>query len=179
MDMGAMMRAMQQEMERMHGGEPPRPLVSRLLDADRLTEAQRRELRVDAERRREEGLHRIERANQALATARRARDAAAVDRAVAALKEGTVLWETGTAVLRALDSKAPRDGGVQWFRGQLRTLPRIDPDQIAGGLSWRHAVLMGSLAAIVVAGLILYACKIRRSIELLRRAGGGTMGTPP
>lgn len=180
MDMGAMMRVMQQEMERMHGGAPLRPLVSRLLDGDRLTDAQRRELRADAERRRDEGLRRIDAANRDRATAIRGgvNDDAAIDRAMTGLKEGSVLWETGTVVLRALDSKSPREAGVQWFRGQMRTLPRIDSDQVTGGLSWRHATLMASLAAVVVAGLILYTYRIRRSIALLRRVGGGAPDTP-
>ena len=169
-----MMRTMQKEMEGMHGGEAPRPLVSRLIDADRLSDAQRRELHADAVRRRDEGLRRLDLATRELGKARQQSDDVAVARAVAAVKEATIMWETGTTVLNALDSKAPREAGVQWFREQMRTLPRIEPDQLTAGLSWRHAVLMASLAAVVVAGLVLYAYKVRRSVELLRRAGGGT-----
>lgn len=156
----------------MHGVEPPRPLVSRLLDADRLTDAQRAQLRADAEQRRAEGLKRVDEAARALAKARQASDDAAIDRAVTGLKEGAVLWETGTTVRRALDSNAPRDAAVRWFAEQLRTLPRIEPERPTSWLSWRHATLMVGLALVVVAGLILYAYKVRRSIQLLRRVGG-------
>ena len=166
-----MMGAMPQEMDRMHAGEPQPPLVSRLLDGDRLTEAQRRALRTDAEMRRDEGLRQIERATQDLAQARQAGDDAVVARAVTGLKEGAVRWETGTTVLRALESKTPREAGVQWFRAQMRTRPRVETETAAATFSWPHVGAMIGLAATVAVGLLLYAYKVRRSIDLLRRLG--------
>ena len=164
MDMPAMMR----EMGRMMGGVPKKPLVARLLDAERMTEVERNALRGDAERRIQEGLALLERGTRQLADARRTGDDAALARAVQRLEEGAAHWETGRAVLQALSSPAPRGAGVRWFKSQMNLELPSTPLTI-GGLSWRHATVMASLAFIVVAGAALYGYKVRRSLALLAR----------
>ena len=164
MDMPGMMR----EMGRMMGGVPKKPLMARVLDADQMTEAERNALRGDAERRIQEGLALLERGTRQLADARRIGDDAALARAVQTLEEGAAHWETGRAVLQALSSSAPRGAGVRWFKSQMN-LDRPSTPFTIGGLSWRHATVMASLALIVVAGAALYGYKVRRSLALLAR----------
>jgi hypothetical protein len=173
--MMAEMSRMMAEMGRMMGGPPRKPLMPRLLDIERLGEAERNALRVDADARAQRGLEQLERGSRALAAARGARDDAAMSRAVATLREGLELWETGTAVQRALALPAPaaRATALRWFTSQMNLDLQQAVARGPGGFSPTHLALVAVLVLAVTGGVLLYAYRVRRSLALLARLTRG------
>lgn len=169
--MGQMMRGM----EGMMSGPVPRPLMSTLLDAERLGEAERVALGKAADQRVHRGLELLDRATRELATARRARDDAAISRAIKLLEEGAELWETGTAVQRALSSPpaTARATGLRWFRSRMNLEMPDDVSAWPWGWSPVHLGIMAILAVTAGGGMVLYLYKIRRSLALLARLTRG------
>lgn len=172
------MQRMMREMEGMMGGLPRRPLISRLLDTERLSEAERNSLRGDAERRVRAGRARLEEGTRDLAAARGRGDEPALDRALRTIAEGVTLWETGRAVEDALSSPGtnPKDSALSWFKAQMNLgAPPPRPTALPWGLSWFHAAVMVTLAIFAVGGVAAYLYKVRRAISLLgqvtRRSG--------
>jgi hypothetical protein len=86
---GVGMEQMMKEMERMMGFPPRKPIMSRLLDVDRLSERERSALRSDAGGQAQEGLTLLQNGVRELEKARRAKNDAAIARAVQRLQEGT------------------------------------------------------------------------------------------
>lgn len=166
---------MMREMERMMGGPAKKPLMPRLLDAERISEAERVALRRDADQRVEQGLELLERGTRELTTARRARDAPATTRAIETLREGTELWETGTAVQRALSSppSAATATAQRWFSSEMNIEIPAAVRTWPWGLTPVHLGVMIILAVTAGGGLILYFYKIQRSLKLLARVTRG------
>ncbi len=166
---------MMREMERMMGEPVKKPLMSRLLDAERLSEGERAALGKDAEQRVQQGLELLERGTRELSAARRANDGAAIAQAVSALKEGSELWETGAAVQRAL-SLPPATASataLRWFRSQMNVEVPEAVTAWPWGLSPVHLAIMGILALTAGGGMVLYLYKVRRSLALLVRLTRG------
>ncbi len=171
---------MMQEMERtMRSASPPKKaLVPRLLDAERLSESERNALRGAAERKALEGLRLLEQAVRDFAQARRRGDEAALERAVEKLQEGATLWETGSAVQRALSTSGgrPRETALAWFKAQMN-IEGAPPS--AGGFPWGltpfHVAMMAMLGLFAAGMFAVYLYKVRRSLALLSRltARGG------
>ena len=156
----------------MMGAPPRKPIVSRLLDVERLSETERNALREDAARQMADGMKLLQAAGQALEEARRTSDPAAAERAIARLREGASLWERGRAVQQALTAPAPaaRDAGVKWFKAEMNIDARPPlPTGLPWGLSWMHLAVMGALALFSVGGLALYAYRVKHAMSLLAR----------
>lgn len=163
-------------MEGMLGAPAKKPLVSRLLDAERWSESERNSLKGDAARQMEGGLNLLQEAERELGQARKTGDQSAVERAVAKLREGAVLWETGYAVQRALTLPAPaaREAGVKWFKAQMNLDAQPPaPTGLPWGVSWMHLAVMGALAAVAAGSIALYLFRIRRALSLLGRLTRG------
>ena len=165
--MGQMMR----EMERMMGGPVRKPLMSRLLDVQKLSEADRIALRTDAAQQIHQGLEALERGTRALAAARRASDEVAIARAIDEMKDGAARWEAGTAVQQALSLPRSSAGATatRWFRSELNLEVPAAVRAWPWGLSPVHLAVMTILGLTAAGGLLLYLYKIRRSLALLAR----------
>jgi hypothetical protein len=170
MDMGGML-------EHMQGGTPQKkPLIPRLLDAERLSEGERHTLRGDAERRMQEGLQLVASSFHEFTEAQQSGDAAALTRAVARLQEGASLWETGSAVLRALSAPGarPEVAALRWFRAQMNLEPTLVlPSTLPWGLSWVHLGGMVALGLFAAGAIAAYLYKVRWSLRLLQRLTRG------
>jgi hypothetical protein len=163
---------MMKEMERMMGAPPRKPLVGRLLDVERLSEAERNSLKGDAARQSDEGLRLMREAGGDLEGARRKGDPRAIERAVEKLREGATLWETGYAVEKALANSAPvaREVGLRWFKAQMNL--DAQPPVLTGlpwGISWMHLVVMAALVVFTAGAISLYLYRVRRALGLLAR----------
>lgn len=171
------MEEMRREMERMLGARRAKPLMPRLLDADRLTERERNALRGAAERQAQEGLLILERGARQLLKARRAGDDRAIERAVERLQEGAALWERGAAVQHGLSSSPapPSKTAIRWFKSQMNLDAQLP--SIAGpapwGLSWVHFGVMAVLGLFATVAAALYLYKVQRSLSFLSRLTKG------
>lgn len=163
--MGAMM-------EHMTGSVPKKPLMPRLLDVERFSEAEWQALQADAERQVETGLQVLEQGLIDFAAARRTRDDAALARAIGTLQDGARHWETGMAVLRALSTPdtSPRQAALTWFKTQMHLDPSLpSPSALPWGLSWTHLGGMVILGLFAIGALVVYVYKVRRALTLLKR----------
>jgi hypothetical protein len=163
---------MMKEMERMMGAPPRKPFMGRLLDIERLSEAERNLLRADAARQRVEGLRLMHEAGGELEGARQDGDQRAIEGAVEKLREGATLWETGYSVEEALANPAPaaREAGLRWFKVQMNlgAQPPV-PTGLPWGLSWMHIVVMATLVVFTAGAISLYLYRVRRALGLLAR----------
>ena len=163
---------MMKEMERMMGGPAKKPLAGRLLDVERLSEAERNSLKGDAGRQKNEGLGLLREAGRELEQARARGDRAAMEGALGKLREGATLWETGDAVEQALAHPAPqaRAAAVRWFKAQMNVDARPPiPTGLPWGLAWLHLAVMAALALFTVGAITLYLYRVRRALGLLAR----------
>ena len=163
---------MMKEMERMMGAPAKKPLVGRLLDAEKLSEAERNSLKGDAARQSGEGLSLLREAGGELEAARRKEDQSAIERAVGKLREGATLWETGHAVEKALANPAPvaREAGLRWLKAQMNLDARPPvPTGLPWGISWMHLVVMAALVVFTAGAISLYLYRVRRALGLLVR----------
>jgi hypothetical protein len=163
---------MEQMMRQMMGSAPQKPLMPWLLDADRLPESERNRLRGAAERKAQEGLLQLEQGIRDFEEARQSNDEDALARAIEKLQAGIELWQTGSAVLRALSSPSvqPSETALTWFKTQMNLEPM--PPLSAGlpwGLSWAHLGGMAALALLATGAVAVYFYKVRRALDLLDR----------
>jgi len=154
-------------------GMPARtPIVTRLLDTERLSPAERRQLEADAVRQMEQGMRLLQDGTRALETARRRADPAAIERALAVLREGATSWETGRAVQRAFAAgpAGARAAAVRWFKAEMNidAQPPL-PTGLPWGLTWVQLAVMTALGTVSLGGLALYLYRVRRAVALLAR----------
>lgn len=102
------MERMMKEMERMMGGPPKKPLVGRLLDVERLSEAERNSLKGDAGRQMDEGMGLARQASRELEEARQRGDRGAIERALEKLREGATLWGPAMLSIGRSPARPPR-----------------------------------------------------------------------
>jgi hypothetical protein len=170
------MERMMKEMERMMGAPPKKPLVSQLLDVERLSESERNSLRGDADRQLEEGMRLLQEAIREADQARRKGDSSAVERAMAKLREGATHWDTGYAVQRALTTPPPaaRESAVKWFKAQMDVDAQPPtPTGLPWGVSWMHLAVMSAFALLAAGSIALYTYRVRRALSLLGRLTRG------
>ena len=167
------MRTMAEEMMRaMHGPLPTPPLVSRALNASRLSTAERDRLRVDAERQLVRGQAQVRRAARELDGALGAGDRGRADRALAEVREGATDVETARAVLDALASPPAETEAraLAWFKRELRLVD--DVSQRVREQEARRWLIVAALAVVGLAGVTLYLYKVGRSVRWLARLSG-------
>jgi hypothetical protein len=168
---------MREMMEHMQGGTPQKkPLIPRLLDAERLSEGERNTLRGDAERRVQEGLQLLASSFHEFTEAQQSGNVGALARAVAKLQEGASLWETGSAVLHTLSSPGarPESAALRWFREQMNLESTLVlPATLPWGLSWVHLGAMVALGLFAAGAMVAYLYKMQWSLRLLNRLTRG------
>ena len=163
----------------------PRPFYATLLDMPALTPEARRFIETEAERRIGWGSQAVNTGQAWLHHALAVDDAAAVERAASAVREGLLQLESGTSALRALEAGTPpRQFALAWFKSQLGVpVAEAAPMAMDGGglwgLSWYHATTMAFLVAFLVGTLLIQYARMRRIGGLVQRLAAASPGAAP
>lgn len=165
------MQGMGQMMEGMHG-PPPNQLYPTLINLPDLPPERREEVQRAAHERMESGTRLMAEGLDLLVRSAPGSDYAAMQDAVAKLREGLARFDSGLAAHRALaEGNDPRALAAQWFKSQMN-LPGPPPPAATHGLwgfSWAHLAAMALLIAFAVAMIAMYFLKMRRAAALLRQ----------
>ncbi len=171
------------------GKAPPKEQYPSLMSLPELPAERREEILSQAHARMQEGTALLSKGLDQLAEAAETGDNAAMQEALAQVREGLSRFENGLAAKRAVaEGKAPRDIALQWFKREMNlTSPEVPHDRGSGpfGLSWFHFFVMAILIAFAVVMIWMYFHKMRRATELLTRltsgapTAGAAVGSPP
>ena len=99
------------------------------------------------------------------------KDAVAIQKAAAGVREGLLQAESGAAALRALsEGQEPRQFALTWFKGQM-SLPVKDWMSGDGlwGLSWYHLTMMAFLVAFLLGAVLIHYARLRSISKLVQR----------
>ena len=165
-------KEMVETMERMMGVASKKPIMSRLLDVERLSDVDRNTLSAESARQMDDGMGLLLQAGRELEQAQTKGDPAAVERALARQREGAASWETGRAAQQALTGSAPaaRAAAMRWFKAQMNLdVPPPLPTGLPWGLSWTHVLAMAALALFAAGALVLYVYRMHHALGLLAR----------
>jgi ferredoxin-NADP reductase len=173
--MGGGMEGMEKMMEGM-GKAPPKELYPSLMSLPELTPERREEILGQAHARMQEGTALLGKGLDRMTQAAETGDDAAMEEALAQVREGLSRFESGLAAKRAVaEGKAPRDIASQWFKREMNLLPPAGTEPHGGvlGLSWFHFFVMVVLIGFAVAMIWMYFHKMRRAAQLLQELTGG------
>ena len=165
------MQGMGQMMEGMHG-PPPNQLYPTLINLPDLPPERREEVQRAAHERMESGTRLMAEGLDLLVRSAPGTDYAAMQDAVAKLREGLARFDSGLAAHRALaEGNDPRALAAQWFKSQMNLPGPPPPAETHGlwGFSWAHLAAMALLIAFAVAMIAMYFLKMRRAAALLRQ----------
>jgi glycine betaine catabolism B len=172
---GGMMDGMGGMGEMMGSGQPRSPLYPSLMAVPDLTPERQQELERQATDLMAGGTAMMSEAFAQLAAATQARDAAAMQQANVAVRDGFAQLESGLALRQALDEgRAPRDVALDWFRREMKLVPLTNSPPPHGlfGLSWFHYIVMFILTAFAITMIGMYFQKMRRAEGLVARLAG-------
>lgn len=175
---GGMMEGMGEMMKGMFA-PPPKALYPSLIDLPDLPPEKRDEVQRAAHERMKSGTDLMAQAYDQLVKAAPTNDFAAMQEAMARLREGVARFDSGLAAHRAIaDGKDPRALAMQWLKGQMNLPAPPMSMERAGplGLSWSHLLVMGLLIAFAAAMIAMYFFKMRRAAHLLQRLTEGPRG---
>ena len=164
------------------GAPPPSPLYPSLMAVPELTPERRQQFERQAAERMAGGTAMMTEGFAQLAAATQARDAAAMEQANVAVREGLAQFESGLALRRALDEdRAPRDVALGWFRREMNLVPLTNSPPPHGffGLSWFHYIVMFVLTAFAITMIGMYFNKMRRAEALVARLAGVSTASAP
>jgi ferredoxin-NADP reductase len=170
-------------MEKM-GAPKPRDLYPTLMNLPELTPEKKDEVLAQAGERVNTGLALMGEGFDSLSTAASTENHAAMQEAVAKVREGLTRLDSGLAARRAIaEAKSPRNVALQWFKREMNLLPPAaeGSDHALGGSSF-HLVTIAILAAFAVAMIWMYFFKMRRASALLKALaspGATAPATPP
>ncbi len=165
------MQGMEQMMEGMHG-PPPKQLYPSLIDLPALPPERREEVQRAAHERMESGTRLMAEGLDLLVRSAPGTDYAAMQDAVAKLREGLARFDSGLAAHRALaEENDPRALAMQWFKSQMNLPGPPPPAETHGlwGFSWAHLAAMVLLTAFAAAMIAMYFLKMRRAAALLKQ----------
>ena len=161
------------EMMKNMGAPPPKALYPSLMDLPDLSAEQRDAVQRAAHERMTSGTSLMAEGLDQLVRVAPTNDFAAMQEAIATLREGLARFDSGLAAHRALtEGQNPRQIAVQWFKGQMNLPgPPMTPMATAGpwGLSWSHLLVMALLVVFAMAVIAMYVLKMRRAAHLLQR----------
>ncbi|WP_424139869.1 2Fe-2S iron-sulfur cluster-binding protein [Roseomonas chloroacetimidivorans] len=166
-------------------GKGPRPFYAALLEMPTLTPEARRTIEAEAQRRIGWGTQAVVSGAARVQHALGSDDPSDFQQAIANLREGVQMLESGTAALRAVEAgSSPRQIALTWFRDQLSLpVPEAGPTAAAGGgvwgLSWYHLIMMAFLVAFLLGTLALQYARMRRIAGLAQRLAPGSPGRAP
>jgi len=167
-------------MEKM-GAPKPRDLYPTLMNLSELTPEKKAEVLKQAGERIDTGLALMGEGFDTLSTAAATENHAAMQEAVATVREGLTRLDSGLAARRAIaEGKTPRNVALKWFKREMNLLPPAADavDQPMGG-SVFHLFTMALLIAFALAMLLLYFFKMRRAAALFARVEPGEGPPPP
>lgn len=173
--MGKMMGGMMEKM----GAPKPKDLYPSLMAFPDLPMEKRTEVQQQARERMFSGTALMSMGLDQLSKATSSENFAAMQDAVAKLREGISQFDSGLAAHRALaEGKAPRNVAIQWFKSEMNLLPPQSPSivQIYGGSTF-HLTIIVILSGFVIVMLWMYFFKMRRASALLQQfasTGGGS-----
>lgn len=158
------------EMMRNMGAPPPKALYPSLMSLRDLSPEQRDEVQRAAHERMQSGTDLMAAGLDQLVKSTPTTDYAAMQAAMALLREGAARFDSGLAAHRAIAAgQDPRELAMQWFKNQLSLSAPPPTAQTRGfwGLSWEHLILMVLLIAFAVVMIAMYFFKMRRATALL------------
>lgn len=168
-DGGMMGGGMGGMMEKM-GAPKPKDLYPTLMNLPELTPEKRVEVRAQADERVHSGTALMGKGLDALSGGAAKEDHAAMQEAVAMIREGLAQLDSGLAARRALaEGKAPRNVALQWFKREMSLLPATtsSSDHAFGGSAF-HLVTITILAVFAATMIWMYFFKMRRASALLK-----------
>ena len=171
--MGEMMKGM--------GVPPPKELYPTLMTLPELTPEHRQVVERQSGERMHAGAKLIGRALDTLNAVTQAGDNAAMQEAIARLREGTAQLESGIAARRALaEGRLPREVALTWFKREMSLSPASTsaPRQVFGVAPF-HLFTMVLLVVFALVMVALYFFKMRRAAALFGRIETDKKSPPP
>ena len=163
------------------GGGGAKPFYPALMDMPTLTPEARQFIEAEAGRRLGTGTEQITTSQAELHHALSMSDGAAVQLAVAGVRRGLFLVESGASAEQAMgEGQPPPRIALTWFKAQasVPVAAGMSMDEGPWGLSWYHVTLMLFLIAFLAAALAIHFARTRRVAGLVERLGAGGV-TPP
>ena len=164
--MGGMGEMMGQMMK-----QPAKQFYPSLMNMPTLTPEARQYIEREAQQRLATGAQSIGSGETELHHAMAQKDAVAIQKAAASVREGLLQAESGAAALRALsEGQEPRQFALAWFKGQM-SLPVKDWMSGDGlwGLSWYHLTMMAFLVAFLLGAVLIHYARLRSISNLVQR----------
>ncbi len=175
------MAGMGEMMSRM-GVPPPKQIYPRLMDLPSMTLEERDELERLGHERMQSGTALMGEGFDDLLRVTTTNDFAAMQAAIAKLREGVSRYDSGLAAHRALaEGIAPDRIAMDWFKREMNLQGAIAAPATSGpmGLSWPHLIGMSLLAMFAAVMIGLYYVKMRRATGLLTQLAGSPLVPPP
>jgi len=154
------------------GGGGAKPFYPALMEMPVLTPEARRFIEAEAARRLGAGSEAITTGQAPLHAALAANDPKAMRQAIADVREGVLLAESGAAALVAVnEARPPHHIALAWFKGQMNTASRSESAMNDGpwGFTWLHFTTMGFLLAVVLGAVLIHYARFRRIDGLVQR----------
>ncbi len=154
------------------GGGGAKPFYPALMGMPSLTPEARQFIATEAARRLGTGSEMIAVGQAGLHQALMVNDPAAMQQAVAGMREGTLQAKSGASALQAInEEQSPRQIALTWFKGQMNTPAGSDSKLGDGpwGLTWLHLTTMAFLVSALLAALLIHYARLRRIDGLVRR----------
>jgi len=170
-----------EEMMRGMGAPPPKELYPTLMSLADLPPDKRALVQQQAGERMSAGVSLMSRGYDALHAAALTNNFAAMEDALAIVREGLAQFDSGLAAQRALaEGKAPRDVALQWFKHEMNLLPSVEGQRgfRLWGMTPFHTAIMVSLLLFAAAMIGMYFFKMRRAASLLQSLTGGVAAAP-
>jgi glycine betaine catabolism B len=167
------------EMMNRMGNPPQKELYPSLMELPPdLPSEKRAEIQRLAQERINKGNFLLKQAGEKMSNLATAQNPAAMQEALAQMRQGLALLESGLAAQRALaENQNSREAAVKWFKREMNLSPgAAEVEQPHGffGLSWFHYVSMLTLAAFSGAMIWIYFQRMKRAGALAARLAGGS-----
>ena len=178
---GGMMDQMGEMMKSM-GQPPPKELYPSLMALPELTPEKRKQVEQQAAARMRSGTMLMGQALDSLNAGTQSGNHAAMQEAMARLREGAAQLESGIAARQALaEGRVPREVALAWFKREMGLASPVVGAESHGdrGLSVLHLFTMALLIAFALAMLAMYFFKMRRAAALFGRIEPGAGPQPP
>ncbi len=165
------------------GGGGAKPFYPALMDMPSLTPEARLFIETEAGKRLGSGSEAITTGQAPLHQALSSSDPAAMQRAIAGVREGVFQAESGAAALQAVnEAQPPRQIALTWFKGQM-SVPAVGGmvmEDGPWGLSWFHLTMMVFLVSFLAGALLIHFARTRRISTLVERLtpSGATAAAP-
>jgi ferredoxin-NADP reductase/ferredoxin len=162
------------------GGGRDKPFYPALMNMPLLTPDARRIIETEAAKRLGAGAEAITTGEMPLHQALSVNDPAAIQQAIAGVRQGVMQVESGASALQAVNqAQPPRLIALTWFNSQMSTAAAaegVTEDDGPWGLSWFHLGLMLFLVACLLVAILAFYARSRRIGQLAQQL---TPGAPP